>query len=115
MVAALSGAGCFDERDRVGPPRLTLSIDADTTFSPDTITGRVRAEDPDGIDSIWLAFAGDTFPADGLLLPVLDRAFALQVAPGVGPGTPLAISLSGRDLRGFSATISDTVRVVPGP
>lgn len=94
---------------------LTLTLDADTVFSPDSVTGRVRAEDPDGIDSIWLTFEGETFAADGLLREVLDRAFVLAVDPGLSPGLRLAISLRGRDLAGYSHTIADTVRVVPGP
>jgi len=94
---------------------LTLALDSDTVFSPDTLTGRVRAEDPDGIDSVWLSFEGDTSAADGLLEPVLDRAFAVEVLGGRAPGDVLAISLRGRDLAGFSHTVSDSVRVVAGP
>lgn len=94
---------------------LTLTLDRDTVFSPDTLTGRVRAEDPDGIDSVWLSFGGDTFAADGFLEPFLDRPFALDVAAGRGPGSQLPISLRGRDLAGFSHTVSDSVRVVAGP
>jgi hypothetical protein len=107
-------AACFDERTRLGPPVLTLTLDRTTVASPGVVGGRVVAEDPDGIDSVWIVLDTDTAAADGLFRPVVDQRILLSVRPGHAVGSVLEVKTRGRDLDGFTTTLLDTVMVVAG-
>src|SRR5207245_1198146 len=85
-------ASCLTERPRPAPPRIALSLNKTTvksrsTPAPDTLVVNVRAEDEDGIDSVWVQLAQEPpVGADGLLDPVLEGPFRLTVPPGFGTG-----------------------------
>ena len=38
-IGAAAALACQTNRDRPGPPRLTLTLDQDSVRSPDTLTG----------------------------------------------------------------------------
>lgn len=83
--------------------------------SPDTLTGSVRAADPDGIDSVWLSV--DSAPpvgADGLLESTFLATFRAAVRNGHVLGDHVTVRLTGRDLAGYVGSL-DTFVVVKGP
>lgn len=83
--------------------------------SPDTLTGSLRAEDPDGIDSVWLSV--DSAPplgADGLLEPAFLASFRAAVKGGHVLGDHVSVRLTARDLTGYVGGL-DTFVVVKGP
>jgi hypothetical protein len=118
MLACLTTAAalaCQTDRDRPGPPRLAITLDQDSVLSPDTLTGSVRVDDPDGIDSIWLAV--DSAPplgADGLLDPTFLATFRAGIRNGHVLGDRVAVQLSGRDVSGYRSVL-DTFVVVRAP
>ncbi|MGH7699064.1 MAG: hypothetical protein ACREMJ_00870 [Gemmatimonadales bacterium] len=92
---------------------LTLTLDATTVCSPDTLTGRARAQDPDGIDSVWVTLDGQEWRLDGRLERAFEHALTLPVPPGLAEGTAVAVALRARDLAGMSDTVQHDVVVIP--
>jgi len=122
VLAACSlclAAGCLTERPRPAPPTLALSLNKTTvksrsTPAPDTLVVTVRAEDDDGIDSVWVQLAGEPpVGADGLLDPVLEGPFRMVVPAGLGPGTILPVTVQARDVVGFRSQRDTSVTVGP--
>jgi hypothetical protein len=114
-LGAAAALACQTDRDRPGPPRLAITLDQDSVLSPDTLTGSVRADDPDGIDSIWLSV--DSAPplgADGLLDPSFLATFRAGIRNGHVLGDRVTVRLSGSDLSGYKSVL-DTYVVVRGP
>ena len=114
-IGAAAALGCQTDRDRPGPPRLAITLDQDSVLSPDTLTGSVRADDPDGLDSIWLSV--DSAPplgADGLLDPTFLAPFRAGIRNGHVAGDRIVVQLSGRDLSGYVGVL-DTFVIVRAP
>src|SRR5207247_3278727 len=81
---------------------------------PDTLRGTMHAEDPDGIDSVWLAVgAGPPLALNGLLETAFDAPFVFLVARGYPPGDRLPVKLSARDVAGFRGELDTIVTVTP--
>ena len=80
---------------------------------PDTIAGTVRADDPDGLDSVWvsvdLVLAGE----DGGLRRTFSAPFRFTVGSGKPPTTRIPITIRARDIAGFEASRDTFVTVVP--
>jgi len=111
---ALLLAGCLSERPRPAPPQLAIVLSKKTVHSPDTLRGTMHAEDPDGIDSVWLAVGlGPPLALDGLLDTVFDAPFVFVVARGYPPGDRLPVKLSARDVAGFRGELDTIVTVTP--
>lgn len=113
--AVLSALACQTDRDRPGPPRLTITLVQDSVQSPDTLTGTLRAEDVDGIDSVWLSV--DSAPplgADGLLDQTFLATFRADVPGGHVLGDRVSVRFTARDISGFVGGL-DTFVVVKGP
>ncbi len=111
---ALLLAGCLSERPRPAPPQLAIVLSKKTVHSPDTLRGTMHAEDPDGIDSVWLAVGlGPPLALDGLLDTVFDASFVFVVARGYPPGDRLPVKLSARDVAGFRGELDTIVTVTP--
>jgi hypothetical protein len=112
-------AGCLTERPRPAPPTLALSLNKTTvqsrsTPAPDTLVVNVRAEDEDGIDSVWVQLAQEApVGADGLLDPVLEGPFRVIVPPGLGTGMLLPVKVQARDVVGFRSERDTSVTVGP--
>lgn len=115
MALAAPGAACVEERPRLAPPFLALLLDDTAACSPDTLTGSVRAEDPDGIDSLWVTVDGVEQGVDGELERVFQAPFRLAVRAGLSPGDSVAVVLRARDLAGFSDTLRRALAVIPCP
>lgn len=114
MLAA-AGLACQTDRERPGPPRLAITIDQDSVQSPDTLTGSVRADDPDGIDSVWLSIdSGPPLGADGLFEPTFSAPFRAAVPAGHAAGDHVTVQFSARDIAGYEGGL-DTFVVVRGP
>jgi hypothetical protein len=107
-------AACLTERPRPGPPQLTILLDKIRVRSPDTLTGTLRAQDPAGIDSVWLTLASTPqFGTDGLMQTIFQAPFRTFVPSGRGIGERLSVTLTARDLDGFRAERDTFVTVVP--
>jgi hypothetical protein len=114
-VAAAAALACQTDRDRPGPPRVGITLDQDSVNSPDELTGSVRADDPDGIDSLWISVDSATpLGADGLLQPSFEATFRADVPAGHGFGDRVPVSLKARDISGYVGGL-DTFVIVKGP
>ena len=114
-LAAGAALACQTDRDRPGPPRLSLTINEDSVLSPDTVTGSLRADDLDGIDSIWLTVdAAPPLAADGLLESTFLATFRAGVRGGHVLGDRISIRFTARDITGFVGGL-DTFVIVKGP
>lgn len=115
MVAALlacgAAVGCYEERARPGPPRLSITLDQEEVNSPDTLTGRLRATDADGIDSLWLVVDTARFGIEGFLLDEVEGPFAVEIPGGRPSGVPIPLTLEARDALGWVSTLDTFVQV----
>jgi hypothetical protein len=93
---------------------LSLTLDRTTVASPDSLTGQVRATDPDGIDSLWMFVDTTSYGVEGFFNTVVDGPFNLPVPGGLAGGTPLAVRVEARDILGFKSTL-DTFVVIAFP
>ena len=108
-------AACLGKRDRPGPPQLSFTIDDTTVVSSrvDTIGGTVRAQDADGIDSVWATAGAQQWAADGGFSQVLSTRYRLIIPSGTQPGTQIPMSFRARDAAGFEAQRDTYVVAVP--
>jgi hypothetical protein len=104
-------AACYEERDRPGPPLLSITLDQTEVDSPDTLTGRLRATDVDGIDSLWLVVDTTRFGIEGFLVDEIEGPFAVEIPAGRSPGEAIPLILEARDLLGYVSTLDTFVRV----
>ena len=112
MIGAALGAACLEERPRPAPPRLTLILDDATVCSPDTVSGTVRADDPDGIDSLWVTVDQEESGVDGLLERSFEARFRLPVRAGLSTGSTVDVLVRARDLAGFEDTLERALAVI---
>ena len=116
LFAAVSVAGCYEERGRPGPPQLAITLNRLEVDSPDTLGGRVRAIDPDGVDSLWLVVDTVRYGFEGFLVNDVEGRFVVPIAPGLAPASPVSLRFEARDALGFVATLDTFVRVAfPSP
>ncbi len=114
-VAAVLAA-CLSERPRPAPPVLRIVLDSETVRSQtpnDTLTGSVRAEDFDGLDSIWVQVETTRVGEDALFATVFERPFRFAIPAGIPPGTKVQVTLEARDLTGFRSELDTNVTVIP--
>lgn len=110
------GAGCLSERPRPAPPSLAIVIDSGSIHSTtpnDTLTGSVRAEDADGLDSLWLQVDTIRVGVDGLFETVYQSRFRFPVQAGLVAGTHVPVILEARDVVGFRSKVDTFVPVAP--
>ncbi len=114
MVAA----SCLEERPRPGPPQITFTLNRTTVQSnnpptpPDTLSGTVRAEDTDGLDSVWVTVDSAVAGEDGGFDRVFSTTFRFLIGPGKTPGTILPVQIRARDIAGFQVARDTNVVVV---
>lgn len=114
-VVGASILACQTDRDRPGPPSLSLTINQDSVRSPDTLTGTLRADDLDGIDSIWISVdSADPLGADGLLEPTFIATYRAGIRSGHVLGDRVSIHFTARDLSGYVGGL-DTFVIVRAP
>ncbi len=108
-------AACLGERERPGPPQISFTIDDTTVVSSraDTIAGTVRAQDADGIDSLWITAGAQQWVDDGGFNQVLSIGYRLIIPSGTQPGTQIPMSFRARDAAGFAVQRDTYVVAVP--
>jgi hypothetical protein len=105
---------CISNEPRPAPPLLSLTLAKATVHSPDTLNGTVGANDPDGLDSVWLTVAFVSIGNwDGRLATEFTQSFRVLIGPGFSAGDRLPVHLKGRDLAGFVSEMDTAVRVGP--
>jgi len=111
----LLASACLGERERPGPPQLSFTIDDTTVASSavDTLGGTVRAQDADGIDSIWVTAGSEKWADDGGFNLVISTRYRLIIPSGTPAGTHLPMSVRARDAAGFEAQRDTYVVAVP--
>lgn len=114
-VAALlmcgAAAACYEERGRPGPPQLTITLDREQVNSPDVLTGRVHANDRDGIDSLWLVVDTTRYGIDGFLVDDVEGPFTVDIPGGRAPGDLVPLILEARDALGYVGSLDTFVRI----
>jgi len=80
---------------------------------PDTLSGTVRAEDTDGLDSVWVTVDSAVAGEDGGFDRVFSAPFRFLIGAGKTPGTVLAVQIRARDIGGFQVIRDTSVTVVP--
>ncbi len=115
FAAGAATFACQADRERPGPPRLVITLGQDTVRSPDTLAGSLRADAPDGIDSVWLSVdSASTLDADGLLEPTFLASFRAPIRAGHASSDHVSVRVSARDVSGYVGRL-DTFVVVSGP
>jgi len=79
---------------------------------PDTLSGTVRAEDTDGLDSVWVTVDSAVAGEDGGFDQVFSGTFRFLIGPGKTPNTVLSIQIRARDIAGFQVIRDTNVTVV---
>ena len=73
----------------------------------------MRAEDPDGIDSVWVIVDAAVKGDDGGFNKVFSSRFRFVVTAGRNPGDQVPVAFRARDIAGFEVTRDTYVVVVP--
>jgi len=94
---------------------LSFTIDQDSVSASqvDTVSGMIRAEDPDGIDSVWVTVDAEERGENGGFDRVFSARYRFLVAPGQQPGTRLMLLFRARDIAGFEVQRDSYVVVSP--
>ena len=79
----------------------------------DTIAGTVRAQDSDGIDSVWITAGSQQWSDDGGFNQVITTGYRLIIPSGTQAGTQIPMSFRARDAAGFEAQRDTYVVAVP--
>jgi hypothetical protein len=79
----------------------------------DTVSGTVRAEDPDGIDSVWVSVDNEERGENGGFNRVFSARYRFVVAAGLQPGIRLIMLFRARDIAGFEVQRDTYVVVSP--
>ena len=73
----------------------------------------MRAEDFDGIDSVWVTLGSDERAEDGSFSRVFTWRYRFIVPAGQTPGAHIGMSFRTRDAAGFEAQRDTYVVVIP--
>ncbi|MBI1968138.1 MAG: hypothetical protein HYS40_09120 [Gemmatimonadetes bacterium] len=92
---------------------LSIIFDRTAVQSPDSLTGTIRAEDVDGLDSVWLTVDSSRSGEDGYFERVFLSRFRFNIPVGLVPGTLVRVRLEARDISGFRSALDTGVTIVP--
>lgn len=84
-----------------------------STTPPDTVAGSIRAEDPDGLDSVWVSVDSVGQGEDAGFRRVFTSRFRFLLGSGKPLGTQVPVALRARDAAGFEVRRDTHVVVVP--
>ena len=73
----------------------------------------MRAQDADGIDSLWITAGAQQWVDDGAFTQVISTSYRLIMPSGTQPGTQIPMSVRARDAAGFEAKKDTYVVAVP--
>jgi hypothetical protein len=113
LAATASLSACLSERPRPAPPLLRVTLNPANVTSPDTLTGTLRAEDQDGIDSVWVNLDTQHAGVDGFFDRVVTGNFRFTIPAGLATGSILDLHIEARDVVGFTSTVDTSVTVIP--
>jgi hypothetical protein len=113
-LAALAAlAACGGQRERPGPPSLTLEPPpGNVVTSPDTFAVQVRASDANGLDSVVVVFLNQRREIPSFNEQDLVDVVLLVVPEGLVVGQLLDLQGYARDLQGERTTVTTSVTVV---
>ena len=94
---------------------MSFTIDQDSISSTevDTVSGTIRAADPDGIDSVWVTVDNEERGEDGGFNQVFSARYRFLVGAGQQPGIRLVLQFRARDIAGFEVQKDTYVVVSP--
>ena len=94
---------------------MSFTVDQDSISSAivDTVSGTIRAADPDGIDSVWVTVDNEERGEDGGFNQVFSAHYRFLVGAGQQPGIHLVIQFRARDIAGFQVQKDTYVVVSP--
>ena len=116
IALVLTLVACETSRTRPGPPTITIDPPVGSTvFSPDTLDFVVRAQDPDGLDSLAITVLDTTkeFAADFNTESTIE--ISILVPSGILPGSVIKIYARATDLTGEATLDSATITVIKRP
>jgi hypothetical protein len=93
---------------------MEIVLSRDTVRSPDTLTGSIRVEDGDGIDSVWVTVDTVRRGEDALFDRVFTSPFRFAIGGGHVLGDRIPVRVQARDIVGYVGVL-DTVVIVRGP
>lgn len=73
----------------------------------------MRAQDADGIDSLWITAGSQRWTADGGFSRVISTRYRLIIPSGTQPGTQIPMSFRARDAAGLEVQRDTYVVTVP--
>jgi len=79
----------------------------------DTVSGSVRAQDTEGLDSVWVSVDSVVKGADAGLQRSFSSGYRFVVPAGRTPGNQIPLSFRARDISGFATQRDTYVVVVP--
>jgi len=116
MALLLLVAGCETSRTRPGPPTVTIDPPVGSTiYSPDTLDFTVRAQDPDGLDSVLVTIFDTTKAYNADFNTEATIQVSVLVPAGLAPGNIIKIFARARDLVGEITLDTATVTVIKRP
>jgi len=80
---------------------------------PDTVAGTVHADDPDGLDSVWVSVDSVVAGQDGGLDRTFSSRFRFVIGAGKAATTQIPVRVRARDIAGFEVIRDSHVVVVP--
>jgi hypothetical protein len=79
----------------------------------DSVTGTILADDPDGLDSVWLRVDTDQAGEDAGFDRTFSTRFRFTIRAGHPATTQIPVRLRARDVVGFEAERDTYVVVIP--
>lgn len=117
-VALLVVAACIQDRERLEPPRVTLSLADQTVLPGGSVFGTISAADKSGIIYVRaeIRIAGDTGQPKGTSAnppspDTIQYNFNLPVKTGFPPGTPVYVTAKVIDDQNFLVIREDTISI----
>jgi len=98
---------------------LTFTLDQTTVQSnnpptpPDTLSGQVRADDADGLDSVWVSVDSVEAGEDAGFHRTYITTFRFLIGAGKSAASEIPVRIRARDIAGFEAARDTYVVVVP--
>jgi hypothetical protein len=116
-VALLAfAASCETSRTRPGPPTVTIDPPlGSTVYSPDTLRFSVSAQDPDGLDSLFVTVFDTTKAFETDFNTEETVQVGILVPAGLLPGGVIKIFARARDLTGEETLDTASITIIKRP
>lgn len=112
-VGAASVWACLTETPRPSPPSLAVALNKVQVRSPDTLRVTVSAQDPDGIDSVWVTVDSLRKGDDAFLRATAVDSFFFTIQAGATAQRQIPVRVEARDVPGFKSSLDTSVQLVP--